>query len=401
MNLNRRAALRHLVRFVAASPLLAAAQSPPAGFPEHQGGTWFPPTYGADVMGPVNLHEFEPIARQKLHKLAYDFIAGGVEDEVTLRANRESLEKLRLVPRVMVDVSAVDPSVELLGRKLEYPILLAPTGGKNLVVPDADMVCARAAAHTKTIYGVAAAPVDKLADEGVDLTFWRNTIGQDTRERAQGFARRCEDDGAHAILVTVDNQYQSNRERNNRNHFDYGYMSTGVPGAAEKSEPRSPAVAALWGPHTPNMTWDYVEWLKSASSLPVVLKGILSPEDAALAVERGADAVVVSNHGARQLDSVVATIDALPDVVDAVGGKVPVLMDGGVRRGTDAMKAIAIGARAVLIGRPYIWGLAAFGQVGVQRVIELLRAEFALSMALAGKPNTAALDRGLIKSMSK
>jgi isopentenyl diphosphate isomerase/L-lactate dehydrogenase-like FMN-dependent dehydrogenase len=401
MKLNRRAALRHLLSLVAGSPLLAAAQSPPGGFPDKKGGTWYPPTYADDVMGPVNLHEFEPIARQKLHKLAFDFIAGGVEDEVTLRANRESLENLRLVPRVMVDVSTVDTSVELLGRKLDYPILLSPTGGKNLVLPDADMICARAAAQTKTIYGVAGAPVEKLADEGLELTFWRNTTGQDTRERAQGFARRCEDDGAHAILVTVDNQYQSNRERNNRNRFDYGYMSTGVPGESEKREPRSPAVAAMWRAHTPNMTWDYIEWLKSASDLPVVLKGILSPEDAALAVERGADAIVVSNHGARQLDGVVATIDALPGVVDAVGGKIPVLMDGGVRRGTDAIKAIASGARAVLIGRPYVWGLASFGQVGVQRVIELLRAEFALSMALAGKPNVASLDRGMVKNLSK
>jgi isopentenyl diphosphate isomerase/L-lactate dehydrogenase-like FMN-dependent dehydrogenase len=398
MMLNRRAALRNLLRFVAGSPLLAAAQSPP-GFPEHKGGTWFPPAYADDVMGPVNLHEFETIARQMIHKLAYDFIAGGVEDEVTLRANRESLEKLRLVPRVMVDVSAVDPSVELLGLKLDYPIVLAPTGGKNLLLPNADMICARAAAHTGTVYGVAGAPVEKLADEGLDLTFWRNTTGQDTRERAQGYARRCEDDGAHAILVTVDNQYQSNRERNNRNRFDYGYMSTGVPGENEKREPRSPAVAAMWRPHTPNLTWDYIGWLKSASQLPVILKGILAPEDAALAVERGADAIVVSNHGARQLDSVVATIDALPAVVDAVGGKIPVLMDGGVRRGTDVMKALAIGARAVLIGRPYVWGLAAFGQVGVQRVVELLRAEFALSLALAGKPNAASLNRGLIKNM--
>jgi isopentenyl diphosphate isomerase/L-lactate dehydrogenase-like FMN-dependent dehydrogenase len=352
-------------------------------------------------MGPVNLHEFEAVAKKKIHKLAYDFIAGGVEDEVTLRANRERLEALRLVPRVMVDVSTVDTSNELFGKKLEYPILLAPTGGKNLVLPDADLTCARAAAETNTVYGVAGAPVEKLFDEGLNLTFWRNTTGQDTRERAEGFARRAADDGAQAILITVDNQYQSNRERNNRNRFDYGYMSTGVPGESAKREPRSPAVAAMWRAHTPNMTWDYIEWLKSASDLPVILKGILSPEDAALAVERGADAIVVSNHGARQLDGVVATIDALPGVIDAVGGKVPVLMDGGVRRGTDAIKAIAIGARAVLIGRPYVWGLASFGQAGVQRVIELLRAEFALSMALAGKPNVASLDRGMVKNLSK
>ncbi len=401
MTLNRRTALRNLISLIAGSPLLAAAQSPPPGFPDNRRGTWFPPTYADDVMGPVNLHEFEYIAREKLHRLAYDFIAGGVEDEVTLRANRESLEALRLVPRVMVDVSTVDPSVELFGKKLEYPILLSPTGGKNLVLPDADLTCARAAAETNTIYGVGGAPVEKLFDEGLDLTFWRNTTGQDTRERAEGFARRALDDGAEAILVTVDNQYQSNRERNNRNHFDYGYMSTGVPGENEKREPRAPAVAAMWRSHTPNMTWDYVDWLKSAADLPVILKGILSPEDAALAVERGADGIVVSNHGARQLDGVVATIDALPDVVDAVGGKIPVLMDGGIRRGTDAMKALAIGAKAVLIGRPYVWGLAAFGQVGVKRVIELLRAELALSMALAGKPNVASMDRSLIKNLPK
>jgi isopentenyl diphosphate isomerase/L-lactate dehydrogenase-like FMN-dependent dehydrogenase len=401
MQLNRRTALRNLLSLVAGSPLLAAAQSAPPGFPEKKGSTWYPPVHPDDVMGPVNLHEFEPIAKQKLHRLAYDFIAGGVEDEITLRANRESLERLRLVPRVMVDVSTVDPSVELLGRKLDFPILLSPTGGKNLVLPDADMVCARAAAQSKTIYGVAGAPVEKLADEGLDLTFWRNTTGQDTRQRAQGYARRCEDEGAHAILITADNQYQSNRERNNRNRFDYGYMSTGVPGEADKREARSPAVAAMWRPHTPNMTWDYIDWLKSAANLPVIVKGILSPEDAALAVQRGVDAVVVSNHGARQLDSVVATIDALPAVVDAVGGKIPVLMDGGIRRGTDVIKALAIGARAVLIGRPYVWGLASFGQEGVQRVIELLRAEFALSLALAGKPNVASLDRGMIKNMPK
>lgn len=397
MNLNRRAALRNLIAFVAGSPLLAA-QSPPPGFPENRRGTWFPRTYDDEVMGPVNLHEFERIAKAKLHKLAYDFIAGGVEDEVTLRANRESFEALRLVPRVMVDVSSVDPSVELLGNKLEYPILLAPTGGKNLVIEGADLTCARAAAETNTVYGVGGAPVEKLFDEGLDLKFWRNTTGQETRERAEGFARRAEDDFAQAILVTVDNQYQSNRERNNRNRFDYGYMSTGVPSPGETREPRAPAVAAMWRPHTPNMTWDYVDWLKSATELPVILKGILSPEDAATAVERGADAIVVSNHGARQLDSVVATIDALPVVTEAVGGKIPVLMDGGIRRGTDVMKAIALGARAVLIGRPYVWGMAAFGQVGVQRVVELLRAEFALSMALAGKPNVASMDRSLIKN---
>jgi 4-hydroxymandelate oxidase len=391
--ISRRKALRQFLTFAAGSPLypyVAAAQ---------QEGTIYPPTYSQEVMGPMSLHEIEEVAKKKIHKMAYDFIAGGVEDELTLRANREALNRIQLRPRVMVDVSKIDPSVELLGKKLDYPILLAPTGGKNLVIPDGDRIAAQGAASTKTIYVVASgAWMEKLDGGGQPPIWWQNTIGQSTKAGAQGYARRSEDSGCAAICVTVDNQYQSNRERNNRNRFDYGYMETGVPGEDVKPhKPRSPAVAAMLQPHTPNMTWEYVGWLKEACSLPIVIKGILTSEDARLAVESGADAIVVSNHGGRQLDSVVPTIDALPEVVSAVNGKVPVLMDGGIRRGTDVLKAIALGARAILIGRPYVWGLAAFGQIGVQRVVDLLRAELVLSMGLAGKPNLAAIDRSLVR----
>ena len=393
MPFNRRAALRRLVSFVAASPLLSLAQS--------EGETpsrSYPPAYSDEVMGPINLHEFEPIAKAKLHKFAYDFIAGGVEDELTLRANRESFECLRLMPRYMVDVTNVDPSVELLGKRLDFPILLAPTGGKNLVLPGADLVCARAAAHVKAIYSVGGAPMDRLIDEGISLRWWRNTTGSPTKESAQNFARRAEDDGAEAIVLTVDNAYQSNRDRNNRNRFDYGYMSSGVPDPNEKREPRNPAVAAMWLPHTPNLTWDYLDWVRGASEIPVVVKGVLDPRDAEAAVQNGAAAVVVSNHGARQLPSAAASIDALPDVVQAVGGKIPVLMDGGVRRGTDVLKALALGARAVQIGRPYLWGLAAFGQDGVQRVVELLAAEFKLALALAGQTSASTVDPRTVRN---
>ncbi|MCB1018336.1 MAG: alpha-hydroxy-acid oxidizing protein, partial [Acidobacteria bacterium] len=373
MRLDRRAALRRLIGFVAASPLFA------------QEGSDYPPQYADEVMGPVNLHEFEEVAKSKLHKMAYDFIAGGVEDEVTLRANRASFECLRLVPRVMTDVSAVDPSVTLLGTKLPAPILLAPTGGKNLILPGADLVAARAAAHVGCVYSVGGAPMDRLEDEGIELTWWSNSIGQGDKEAAQNYALRMEDQGASALILTVDNQYQSNRDRNNRNRFDYGYMSSGVPGDSGGGPPRNPAVAAMFRKHTPNLTWDWIEWVRQKSELPIVIKGVLDPEDAELAVNHGADAVVVSNHGARQLGSAIASIDALPDIAQAVGGKVPVLMDGGVRRGTDIVKALALGATAVQIGRPYLWGLASFGQDGVQRVWELLAAEFKLALALAGK----------------
>jgi isopentenyl diphosphate isomerase/L-lactate dehydrogenase-like FMN-dependent dehydrogenase len=295
----------------------------------------------------------------------------------------------------MVDVSKIDPSLELLGRKLEYPILLAPTGGKELVIPDGDLHAAKAAAATKTVYVASSGGYKREITEPIE--WWQNTIGQSTKAAAQGFAKRSQDAGAAAICVTVDNQYQSNRDRNNRNKFDYGYMATGVPNENEKREPRSPAVAAMLQPKTPNMTWDYIDWLRSACSLPVILKGILTAEDARLAVERGADAVIVSNHGGRQLDGVLPTIEALPPVVEAVQGRIPVLVDGGIRRGSDVLKALALGAKAVLIGRPYVWGLAAFGQIGVQRVVDLLRAELVLSMGLAGKPTLASIDRRLVR----
>ena len=305
---------------------------------------------------------------------------------------------MRLQPRVMTDVSEVDVSVELLGKKLPAPILLAPTGGKNSGHPGADLICARGAAHVGTIYSVGGGGMDRLEDEGVQLTWWSNTAGTPDQESARSYALRAEDGGAAAIVLTVDNQYQSNRDRNNRNRFDYGYMSSGVPQADQGQPPRSPAVAAMWQRHTPNLTWKWIDWVRSRSQIPIVIKGVLDPMDAELAVEHGAAAVVVSNHGARQLDSVMASIDALPDVVEAVGGKIPILLDGGVRRGTDVLKALALGATAVQIGRPYIWGLAGFGQEGVQRVWELLAAELKLAMALAGKANVRSLDKRLVRN---
>ncbi|MBI3682297.1 MAG: alpha-hydroxy-acid oxidizing protein [Acidobacteria bacterium] len=372
--MNRRDAFRALMGFAAASPLVAEE----------------------GLLGPVNAHEFEEIAKRKLHKLAYDFIAGGVEDELTLRANRAAYERWDLVPRVMTDVSQVDTSSEILGVKVPAPILVAPTGGKNLVLPNAESIVARACANSKTLFCTGSG-AERAVEDDSSVNWWSNTIGQPSRQAAQGYARRIEDRGARAITVTVDNQYQSNRDRNNRNRFDYGYMVTGVPRPGENVQPANPARAAMWQPHTPNLTWDYIGWLKSAVNLPVILKGILSPEDAELAVKHGADGIIVSNHGGRQLDGVIATIDALPDVVDAAGGKAPVLMDGGIRRGSDILKALALGAKAVLVGRPPLWGLAAFGQAGVERVLWMLGAELKISMALAGKANLASIDRKLVR----
>ena len=304
MTTSRRNAFRKLLALAAGSPLFS--QSP---------GSLLEKVNDEDVNGPVNVHEFEIVAKKKLHKLAYDFIAGGVEDEYTLRANRAAYERTVLLPRVMVDTAKIDMRLKLLGFDLESPIIIAPSGGKNLVLPNADEVVATAALASKTPV-CSATGVQRLLAEGKPLLWWSNTIGSPTKESAQTYAKRVADGGGKAIVLTVDNQYQSNRDRNNRNKFDYGYMQTGV--TKEGQKPRSPATAAMWQPHTPGMTWNYIEWLKSGSKLPVIVKGILNPEDAALAVRNGGDAVVVSNHGGRQMDGVIATLDALADCVDAV-----------------------------------------------------------------------------------
>jgi isopentenyl diphosphate isomerase/L-lactate dehydrogenase-like FMN-dependent dehydrogenase len=376
--MNRRDLVRNLVSLAAGSPLLSAE------VPD-------------ELMGPINVHEFEEVAKRKMHKLAYDFIAGGVEDEYTLRANREAYEKYVLRPRVMTDVSNVSLEVDLLGMKLSSPILIAPTGGKNLVLENADEKVAAAALASKTLI-CSGTGVQKILEKGEPLLWWSNTIGAATKAQARGYARRIEDGGGKGITLTVDNQYQSNRDRNNRNRFDYGYMQTGIPKAGEpKPAPKSPALPAMWQPHTPQMTWEQISWLKEGAKIPVIVKGIIHPEDAALAVKHGADAIVVSNHGGRQLDGVMGTLEALPDCVDAVGGKVPVLMDGGLRRGTDILKAMALGAKAVLVGRAPLWGLGAFGQPGVERVLWMLNAELKLAMALAGMAKPGDITRTIVK----
>jgi isopentenyl diphosphate isomerase/L-lactate dehydrogenase-like FMN-dependent dehydrogenase len=375
---SRRDAFRYL-SYLAASPLLADVPD--------------------NIDGPVNIHEFEELAKKKLHKLAYDFIAGGVEDEKTLRENIAAYERHFIVPRVMTDVSNVDTSVELLGLKLPSPFLIAPTGGKNLVLPGADEVVARAAVATRTIF-ISGGGAEALIAEGAPITWWTNTTGSPTKAATETYARRVADRGARAITVTVDNQYQSNRDRNNRNRFDYGYMQGGVPKPGDPPlPPRLPAKPAMWAPHTPNMTWDWIGWAKNASKLPVIVKCVLAPEDAELAVKNGADAIVVSNHGGRQGDGVIASLDALPDCVEAVGGKIPVLMDGGIRRGSDIVKALALGARAVLLGRAPLWGLAAFGQPGVERVLTMLAAEFKLELALAGCASPAQLNKRMVRRL--
>jgi 4-hydroxymandelate oxidase len=387
----RRDMFRRFSRFEGDSSILFQARA--GGQPR----ITYPPKYSDGVMGPANVLEFEAIAKTKLSKWGYDYIATGVEEEVTMRANRAAFNRVWLRRRAMVDVTHVDTSLEILGQKLSSPILLDPTGGKDIDDPNADELAAVGAAAAKAIYCVAAGPwMAKLHSSNTAPVWWSNSVGLGTKGIATNFAKRSEDMGCSAIILTMDYEYTPNRDRYIRMHYDWGYHQAGPPQNGVKLEPKSPAVDGMLVPSTPSMTWETIDWLKSAAKVPICIKGILRPDDAEQAIKSGAQAIVVSNHGGRALDGAIATLDALPAVVKQVNGRIPVLMDSGIRRGDDVLKALALGAKAVLIGRPYAWGLTAFGKEGLQRVVDILRAELMLAMALAGVANLASIDSSLV-----
>lgn len=368
----RREFLAALSMFAGSAHLLA--QQPVGRTPR----TRFPPQHSAKVMEPVNIHEIEVVAGRNIPWATYEYINCGSEDEYTLLGNLEAYRRTWLRRRVMVDVSNVDTSLQLLGQKLAYPIMLDPTT-KNRIVPDGDKLAAIGAHDANAIYGVTAAPwMNELYKTGQAPIWWCSQLGQPTRDLALDWTRRNTELGSTWLGVAVDHTVTPNRDRNIRNGFP-GYE------------------AGVLLPGVPNVTWDYINWVRGATKVPIIVKGILNAEDAAAAVKYGADAIIVSNHGGRAFDGAIPSLMALPECVDAVGGKIPVLLDGGIRRGTDVLKALALGAKAVLFGRPPAWGLAAFGAVGVQRVMELIAAEFTVAMALAGAPNLAAINRSMVR----
>ena len=400
MHVNRRKAVQRLVAMMGASPLLAQAP------PQVKRSPAAPPQPPEDaVLEPVSVTDFEPLAKAKLDKLAYDYLAGGSEDEVSLRDNRAAFDRIVIRPRVLVDVHKVDLSTELFGHKLEYPILLDPAGGKNCMYPDGEIVVARAAAAAKAVH-ITNGGISSVTESGKGPVWFQVTTGGQLRnaQTMRAFVKQLEDQGCSGICFTLDIMYVSHRERNIRNKFDRGWGETGIPKRDARGRlprPKNPERAGIYPSRPfPTPTWETVRELRSMTKLPIVLKGILRAEDAELAVESGVSGVIVSNHGGRQLDHVGGTIEALPEVVEAVKGRIPVLIDGGFRRGTDILKALALGAKAICIARSYLWGLTAFGQPGVERVIELLRTELALDMGLAGAPNLAAIDRKLVRIRS-
>ena len=354
-------------------------------------------------MEPVNLLEYEPLARQKLPEGSYGFIAGAAEDEVTLRENRAAFQRLRLRPRVLVDVSRIDPSTTVLGQRIEFPVLLAPVAVQRLAHPDGELASARAAAAAGTIMALstsASCSIEEVARAAEGPRWFQLYFNRD-REVTRRLVERAEGHGYSALCLTVDLPWLGRREADIRNRLQFPPDVTMANFAGEDARALLPIVSgstldASAGPSDPSLTWKDVDWLRSLTKMRLVIKGILTAEDTGLALEHGAEAIVVSNHGGRQLDGVASGIEALPEVVDAAGGRAEVLLDGGVRRGTDVLKALALGARAVLIGRPYIWGLAVAGEEGVKRVLSILRFELELAMALAGCPALADIGRGLV-----
>jgi 4-hydroxymandelate oxidase len=357
-------------------PVAARAQGAPSGTPAP----------------PVNLFEFEPLARQRLSRTAYEYLSQGAADEITLRRNREAFDAVRLKPRVLVDVSAVDTRLELLGQRLDFPILLAPAAGQRLFHAGGEPETARgahAAGATLVVSTDASARIEEIA-KAAPVRLWYQLYVQRDRGRTRDLVQRAEAAGSTVLCITVDSPVIPMRDREKR--------WSGLPPYTNPSAVGGRASPIYSGPQDSTVTWETVAWIRSFARTPVLLKGILAPEDARRAADEGLAGVIVSNHGGRNLDTTPATIEALPAIAAAVDGRIPILLDGGVRRGTDVVKAVALGARAVLIGRPYLWGLAADGAAGVQRVIEILKGELETAMALCGAPTLDRIKRQLVWS---
>lgn len=387
---------RAFLRFLAGSPLLlselARAGRDPAAARERIGA----------ASQAVDVFDFRAVAEQTLSPAHYAFLAMGVDDEFTLRANRKAFGRWQLRPRRLVDTRALDTSTELLGAKLSCPIVLAPAGSQKTFHPEGELAVARAARrkdHLQILSMGSSFPLeDVIVARGAAP--WFQLYASRFWPATRWVLREAEVAGCGAVVLTVD-VVVSGENRARIRRFHRGENPDCQPCHASALDPIVKGAAAAaraagiepldWLNDSMTLDWKFFDRLRDATPLKVLIKGILTPEDARLAVEHGADGVIVSNHGGRAEDVGLATIDVLPEIVAAVGGRIPVLVDSGFRRGSDVVKALALGARAVCIGRPYLWGLAAFGQEGVEAVLGLLRRELELSMRALGTPSLAAL----------
>jgi isopentenyl diphosphate isomerase/L-lactate dehydrogenase-like FMN-dependent dehydrogenase len=353
---------------------------------------------------PVNIFEYEELARESLPKSQYDFIAGGATDEITLRRTRDAYDALVLRPRMLVDVSNLDTRTTVLGQEIPFPIMMDPAGDHGRAHPEAERATVRAAGSLGTVMVVSSAAtftMEEVAHHATGPIWFQQYLFRD-RDLTKEMTHRAEEAGYSVICVTLDSKVKPKRERNIRNQYvsisPPNYDGLELKPYAWEFTPDAPK--GLNDIRDPAATWEDLDKLMENTSLPVIVKGVMTGEDGRLCVEHGVSGIIVSNHGARQLDTTLATIEVLPEVVEAVEGRCEVYLDGGIRRGADVVKALALGARAVLIGRPMFWGLAVNGEEGVKRVVRILVEEMEMTMAMCGRPTVESLDRSLLTTVS-
>lgn len=324
-------------------------------------------------------------------QMAYDYYAGGALDEVTLRRNESAFDDIRLRYRVLRDVSTRDLTTTVLGAEIAMPILVAPTAFHQLAHVEGEVATARAAGRSGTVMILSTLsnrPIEDVVAATTGPTWFQLYVYKD-RGLTRDLVARAERAGCTALVLTVDAPFLGSRERDIRNRFELpAHLAasnlTGNPELVPVEHNASELASYVGQMFDASLTWEVVDWLAGVTEIPILVKGIVHPEDARLAVEHGASAVIVSNHGGRQLDTAPATIEVLPEIVDAVDGAIEVLLDGGIRRGSDVIKALALGAKAVAVGRPVLWGLAADGESGVEKVLSILRAETDVALGLCG-----------------
>jgi 4-hydroxymandelate oxidase len=412
MILERARSRRQFLRFLAASPFMAcgsrstSGQTPAAPQRLPDPLAWAPRDVENLIATPkdaLNVFDFEPVARKTLPPAHFGYLVAGVDDEVTLRANREGFLKFQLRPRRLVDVSKIDTRCTILGLAYDSPIFICPTASNRAFHPDGEVAVAKAARagnHLQMLSTVATTSIEEAtAARGAPI--WFQLYASPRWQVAEALVKRAEQAGSPAIVLTVDdlggrNQETLSRLRRSDSRQCSSCHAPGWGYLARKPNYDGLDMSGLSTILAPNMTWDVVKRLRDTVRIKLLLKGIMSHEDARLAAASGIDAIIVSNHGGRSEDSGRSTIDALPEIIEAAG-TMPVLVDSGFRRGTDVVKALALGAKAVGIGRPCLWGLGAFGQEGVERVLELLRAELRVAMQQLGAPSLSDLTPAMVR----
>jgi len=406
---------RKFLQFLAASPLFAgslpalAGEGPisPNKLPDPI--TWAPMRTDELIPDPkaaINVFDFEPVCRVKVAPAHFGYMASGIDDEVTLRANREGFLKFQLRPRRLVDVSKIDMSTEILGVKYPSPIVVAPVGGHKMFHPEGEIATAKGAKAGNHLMILSTATTTGVEDvtEARGASVWYQLYASNSWDVAKALVSRAEKAGCPVVAVTVDRSGGRNQETlfrlqktDTRDCNSCHDRSSLNANQARRSMYQGIDLSGLKNTQSSAMTWDFLKRLRDTTKMKIVLKGILAYEDAVLAADAGMDGIIVSNHGGRSEDSGRSSIDALPEIVEAVKGRMPILVDSGFRRGTDIVKALCIGATAVCVGRPYIWGLGAFGQPGVERVLELMREELSGAMQQVGAPTIKNLVPAMVR----